>query len=100
MTSRFFAAALVLMLVFTTIACRQDTGAYEIALLSDLEDKVRGGWAGQMIGVSFGCGERSCVKFHCLGEYTLRVIIILGVVKMCRKIFGTPQGSRNDIEHL
>jgi hypothetical protein len=46
------------------VACVQDSTAYETRLLSVLEDKIRGGWAGQMIGVSFG----EPTEFRYLGE--------------------------------
>jgi hypothetical protein len=54
MPSRTSLASLVLILVLTPAACEQDRGAYETEALSVLEDKIRGGWAGQMIGVGFG----------------------------------------------
>ena len=54
MTSRFSAATLVVVAAVGVAACAQDATTYEIELLSVLEDKIRGGWAGQMIGVSFG----------------------------------------------
>jgi hypothetical protein len=50
MTSRLFSATLVVFVA----ACAGDNTTYETELLSVLEDKIRGGWAGQMIGVSFG----------------------------------------------
>jgi hypothetical protein len=54
MTSRIVLAGLALSMVWTAAACEQDQDAYERESLSALEDKIRGGWAGQMIGVSFG----------------------------------------------
>ena len=38
---------------FAMLACGQQGGRREIAL-SELRDKIEGGWAGKMIGVSFG----------------------------------------------
>lgn len=47
-------SALNLFLLSLTLgACSQPSGLTEISM-SDLENKVRGGWAGQMIGVSYG----------------------------------------------
>ena len=54
MNLRFSRAVLALILVLGAVACANDSSVYETELLSVLEDKVRGGWAGQMIGVSFG----------------------------------------------
>ena len=54
MTTRFLRSGLTLILVIGAFACASDGSTYETELLSVLEDKVRGGWAGQMIGVSFG----------------------------------------------
>jgi hypothetical protein len=45
-------------------ACAQDSTTYETEHLWVLEDKIRGGWAGQMIGVSFG----EPTEFRCLAE--------------------------------
>jgi hypothetical protein len=48
------AAAAISMLALLAITCaRQDEGFREISL-DDLRDKIEGGWAGQMIGVSYG----------------------------------------------
>ncbi|UCD24090.1 MAG: ADP-ribosylglycohydrolase family protein [Gemmatimonadota bacterium] len=47
-------ATLVVTLVVGMTACVQDNVTHETEHLSVLEDKIRGGWAGQMIGVSFG----------------------------------------------
>ncbi len=55
---------LVLSLVVGTGGCGSDGGTYETMPLAQLEDKIRGGWAGQMIGVSFGAPT----EFHFLGE--------------------------------
>jgi hypothetical protein len=54
MTSRSCSTGLALIFLLGAIACVSESGTYETELLSVLEDKVRGGWAGQMIGVSFG----------------------------------------------
>jgi hypothetical protein len=54
MTSRLAPAALVVAVAVGMAACVQDGVTYELEHLSVLEDKIRGGWAGQMIGVSFG----------------------------------------------
>jgi hypothetical protein len=64
MTSRFSPAGLVLIMVLGAAACVQDRSTYETELLSVLEDRIRGGWAGQMIGVSFG----EPTEFRYLGE--------------------------------
>jgi len=64
MTSRFLPAGLVLIMVLGAAACEPDGSIYETELLSVLEDKIRGGWAGQMIGVSFG----EPTEFRYLGE--------------------------------
>ena len=49
----FFAATtfVVLMAAFSGQACRS---GYEEISIVELRDKIRGGWAGQMIGVSYG----------------------------------------------
>jgi ADP-ribosylglycohydrolase len=48
-----FLAVLVATLVFVMIAVPQTRGFREISL-AELRDRIEGGWAGQMIGVSFG----------------------------------------------
>jgi hypothetical protein len=53
MSSRIRRAATVLAICCVALSCGQDTKKRSIELAA-LEDKVRGGWAGQMIGVSFG----------------------------------------------
>jgi len=45
-------------------ACVSEGDTYETQRLSVLEDKIRGGWAGQMIGVSFG----ETTEFRFMGE--------------------------------
>ena len=54
MTPHLTRGSLIVTLAFGMGACAQDSATFETELLSVLEDKVRGGWAGQMIGVSFG----------------------------------------------
>jgi hypothetical protein len=54
MTSHISRATLVVTVAIGVTACVQDSSTYKTELLSVLEDKIRGGWAGQMIGVSFG----------------------------------------------
>ena len=46
----------IAVLVFASTACQQPTENETLQRieLSTLEDKIRGGWAGQMIGVSYG----------------------------------------------
>jgi hypothetical protein len=53
-----------LVLALGAVACAREGSGYETELLSVLEDKIRGGWAGQMIGVSFG----EPTEFHFLRE--------------------------------
>src|SRR5512134_2926784 len=48
-----FLAVLVATLVFVMIAVPQ-TGGFREMSLAELRDRIEGGWAGQMIGVSFG----------------------------------------------
>ncbi|MEN6606037.1 MAG: ADP-ribosylglycohydrolase family protein, partial [Bryobacteraceae bacterium] len=51
---RFFATAIfVTLFQFSAFAAQIDAGFRKISL-EDLRDKIEGGWAGQMIGVSFG----------------------------------------------
>lgn len=51
---RFFATVIFAALVqFTAFAAQKDAGFRKISL-ENLRDKIEGGWAGQMIGVSFG----------------------------------------------
>src|SRR5512143_2587414 len=45
--------ALAVTLVFVMIAVPQTGGSREMSL-AELRDRIEGGWAGQMIGVSFG----------------------------------------------
>jgi hypothetical protein len=54
MTLRLLSTGIALVAALGTVACVRDRGAYETVPVSRLEDKIRGGWAGQMIGVSFG----------------------------------------------
>jgi hypothetical protein len=54
MNSRTRRATTVLAICCVAVACGQATKAQRSIELGVLEDKVRGGWAGQMIGVSFG----------------------------------------------
>jgi len=54
MTSRRSPATLLAAVSVAVAACAQGGATYETEHLSTLEDKIRGGWAGQMIGVSFG----------------------------------------------
>ena len=43
-----------------------------------LEDKIRGGWAGQMIGVSYGApSEFRSMSRHRLHRYLLRFILFI-----------------------
>jgi hypothetical protein len=64
MTSRFVWTGLVLLVLLDAAGCVRDREAYETVLLTELEDKIRGGWAGQMIGVSFG----EPTEFRFMGE--------------------------------
>ncbi len=64
MTSRLSPATLVVPVVVGMAACAQDSATYQTERLSVLEDKIRGGWAGQMIGVSFG----EPTEFRYMGE--------------------------------
>ena len=64
MTSRLSPATLVVTVAVGVAACVPDSATYETELLSVLEDRIRGGWAGQMIGVSFG----EPTEFSYLGE--------------------------------
>ena len=64
MTPRFPIAGLVFLVVLAPAGCEQVQSTYETEPLSVLEDKIRGGWAGQMIGVSFGAPT----EFRYLGE--------------------------------
>jgi hypothetical protein len=61
---RLLWTGLALFAVLGAGACARDGGNYETVLVSRLEDKIRGGWAGQMIGVSFGAPT----EFRFLGE--------------------------------
>jgi hypothetical protein len=54
MTKRRSHPVLIVTVVVGLAACVQDSTTYETEEMSVLEDKIRGGWAGQMIGVSFG----------------------------------------------
>jgi hypothetical protein len=54
MSSRIRRAATVLAICCVAVACGQATKDQRKIELGVLEDKIRGGWAGQMIGVSFG----------------------------------------------
>jgi hypothetical protein len=53
MKKTFVVAAAGLVLLVAVIAMPQREPLREISL-SDLRDKIEGGWAGQMIGVSYG----------------------------------------------
>jgi hypothetical protein len=54
MTSRLLSIGVALVAALGTLTCTLGGGTYETVPVSRLEDKIRGGWAGQMIGVSFG----------------------------------------------
>ena len=54
MTLRLLSTGIALVAALGTVDCVRDRGTYETVPVSRLEDKIRGGWAGQMIGVSFG----------------------------------------------
>jgi ADP-ribosylglycohydrolase len=54
---------LVLSVLLLPVTARGDDGARRISR-GDFEDRVRGGWAGQMIGVSFGAPT----EFHSNGQ--------------------------------
>jgi hypothetical protein len=54
MSSRTRRAATVLVICCVAVACGQTAKNQRSIELDVLEDKVRGGWAGQMIGVSYG----------------------------------------------
>ena len=54
MSSRFRRAATVLVIFCVAAACGRGDTSQRTIELSTLEDKIRGGWAGQMIGVSYG----------------------------------------------
>ena len=45
---------LVIAISIGSITCSKSENEYRIISLEDLKDKIRGGWAGKMIGVSFG----------------------------------------------
>jgi hypothetical protein len=64
MTARFVFTGLALSAVLATANCTPNGGTYRTVLVSTLEDKIRGGWAGQMIGVSFGAPT----EFRFLGQ--------------------------------
>ena len=64
MSSRTRRAATVLAICCVAVSCGQTTKNQRSIELEVLEDKVRGGWAGQMIGVSFG----EPTEFKYLGE--------------------------------
>jgi hypothetical protein len=54
MSSRFRRTATVLAICCVVVSCGQITKNQRSIELEVLEDKIRGGWAGQMIGVSYG----------------------------------------------
>ena len=54
MTSRLLSTGMAVFAALGTLSCPRDGATYETMAVSQLEDKIRGGWAGQMIGVSFG----------------------------------------------
>jgi len=54
MTSRTLRTATVLAVCCVAVACGQAAKTQRSIEMGVLEDKIRGGWAGQMIGVSFG----------------------------------------------
>jgi hypothetical protein len=54
MTSRFRSIGIAVLSALNTVNCAPERGTYQTIPVSRLEDKIRGGWAGQMIGVSFG----------------------------------------------
>src|SRR5205809_4124309 len=51
---RIALVALTLCLAFVPNLASAQNGAFRRLSPATLEDKIRGGWAGQMIGVSFG----------------------------------------------
>jgi len=57
-------ATLAVFVAVSVVACDQESATYRTEALSVLEDRIRGGWAGQMIGVSFG----EPTEFRYLGE--------------------------------
>ncbi|UCG86566.1 MAG: ADP-ribosylglycohydrolase family protein [Gemmatimonadota bacterium] len=64
MIPRLLPAGLALLIVLGTASCAGNGDEEKTMSLSRLEDKIRGGWAGQMIGVSFG----EPTEFRYLGE--------------------------------
>ena len=64
MIVRLLATGVALSALLGAASCAPDRGPYHTVSVSQLEDKIRGGWAGQMIGVSFGAPT----EFHFLGE--------------------------------
>ena len=54
MSSRIRRAATMLVICCVAVGCGQGAKAQRSIELTVLEDKVRGGWAGQMIGVAYG----------------------------------------------
>jgi hypothetical protein len=54
MTLRLLSITAALSAALGMLSCARGGGTDEIVRMSELEDKIRGGWAGQMIGVSFG----------------------------------------------
>ena len=52
LVNKIIHACLIALLACTSVAA--DESAMQEISLDDLRDKIRGGWAGQMIGVSYG----------------------------------------------
>src|SRR5215212_8877613 len=44
----------IVLLLAAVVAASAQTGQFRRISVADLRDKIEGGWAGQMIGVSFG----------------------------------------------
>jgi len=64
MMRRSLFVGLALASTLSVPSCVSDRGTQQVMPLATLEDKIRGGWAGQIIGVSFGAPT----EFHYLGE--------------------------------
>ncbi len=55
----------IALLAFAAISCTENVEQTEIISKAELEDKIKGGWAGQTIGVTFG----SYTEFRYLGTF-------------------------------
>ena len=53
-TSRIGLAAAAALVAVGWHGCRSEPSGFEAISLAELEDRIAGGWAGQMIGVSYG----------------------------------------------